>query len=82
MLSPSCPSARSLTPHSMMLSSVRGLKSEYKKSSSDVIISAVSPMAGVLTGGCVVPAQPPCARLVYIPTGPLDRGYDDLRRFA
>ena len=59
---------------------------DYKKSSREVIISAVSPMvavdAGVLTGGCVVPVPLPCTRLVYSPTGPLDRDYDDLRRFA
>ena len=24
----------------------------------------------------------PCARLVFSPAGPLDRDYDDLRRFA
>jgi len=33
------------------------------------------------TKGCVVPVNLPCKRLVFSPTGPLDRDYDDLRRF-
>ena len=60
---------------------------DYKKSSREVIISAVSPMvavdAGVLTGWRVCgPCTTACTRLVYSPTGPLDRDYDDLMRFA
>jgi len=35
------------------------------------------------TKGCVVPIDfPACGRLVFSPTGPLDRDYDDLRRFS
>jgi len=33
-------------------------------------------------GGCVVGVSLPAGRLVYSPTGPLDRDYDDLRRFT
>jgi leucyl aminopeptidase len=32
--------------------------------------------------GCVVPVSLPCKRLVYAPTGPVDRDYDDLRSFT
>jgi len=32
--------------------------------------------------GCVASVQLPCQRLVYSPTGPLDRDYDDVRRFG
>jgi len=34
------------------------------------------------TKGCVVSVDLPCKRLVFSPTGPLDRDYDDLRRFS
>jgi leucyl aminopeptidase len=34
------------------------------------------------TKGCVVAINLPCKRLVFSPTGPLDRDYDDLRRFS
>ena len=30
----------------------------------------------------VVPVSLPCKRLVFSPTGPLNRDYDDVRRFA
>ena len=40
-------------------------------------------VAGVLTGGCEVPVPLPCARLVQLySTGPVNRDYEDLRRFA
>jgi len=59
---------------------------DYKVSTSEAIISAVSNLAGVdasvASTGCVVPVGLPCKRLVYSPTGPLDRDYDDLRRFS
>jgi len=59
---------------------------DYKVAPSESIISAVSSMvkvdASVTTGGCVVPVSLPCGRLVFSPTGPVDRDYDDLRRFA
>jgi len=32
--------------------------------------------------GCVVAISLPCKRLVFSPTGPVDRDYDDLRRFS
>jgi len=32
--------------------------------------------------GCLVPIALPCKRLVFAPTGPIDRDYDDLRRFS
>jgi len=32
--------------------------------------------------GCVVGVSLPCQRLIFSPTGPVDRDYDDLRRFA
>ena len=32
--------------------------------------------------GCVIPVSLPCRRLVFSPTGPVDRDYDDLRRFT
>jgi len=59
---------------------------DYKVSTSEAIISAVSSLAAVdasvASAGCVVPVGLPCKRLVYSPTGPLDRDYDDLRRFS
>jgi len=57
------------------------------KSISDPDVSAA--LAQVLavdkaavTKGAVVPISLPCGRLVYSPTGPVDRDYDDLRRFS
>jgi len=38
--------------------------------------------AAAASKGCVTPVSLPCKRLVFAPTGPLDRDYDDLRRFA
>merc|ERR1719270_1997050 len=35
-----------------------------------------------LTSVSVLPVPLPCKRLVFSPTGPLDRDYDDVRRFA
>jgi len=35
-----------------------------------------------LTSVTLVPVGLPCRRLVYSPTGPLDKDYDDVRRFA
>merc|ERR1711872_1163652 len=35
-----------------------------------------------LTSVTLVPVGLPCKRLVYSPTGPLDKDYDDVRRFA
>jgi len=32
--------------------------------------------------GCLVPVDLPAKRLVFAPTGPLDRDYDDVRRFT
>ena len=59
---------------------------DFTISKNDSIISALSPVLEVdkaaATNGCVVPVSLPCKRLVYSPTGPLDRDYDDLRRFA
>merc|ERR1712142_1313786 len=59
---------------------------DYKLAPSESIISAISSMVGVdasvATGGCVVPVSLPCGRLVFSPTGPIDRDYDDHRRFA
>jgi len=59
---------------------------DYKLAPSESIISAISSMVGVdasvATGGCVVPVSLPCKRLVFSPTGPVDRDYDDLRRFG
>merc|ERR1719474_1112802 len=59
---------------------------DYKQCSNDAIISALSPFMAVDQGaqssGCVVPISLPCKRLVYSPTGQLDRDYDDHRRFA
>jgi len=34
------------------------------------------------TKGCVVATTLPCQRLVFAPTGPVNRDYDDLRRFT
>merc|ERR1711934_838015 len=34
------------------------------------------------TKGCVVGVSLPCQRLIFSPTGPVDRDYDDLRRFT
>ena len=59
---------------------------DYKEAGNQAVISALEPVLGIdegaKTGGCVVPVSLPCARLVYSPTGPLDRDYDDHRRFA
>jgi len=38
--------------------------------------------AKALTSVTVVPVTLPCRRLVFSPTGPLDRDYDDVRRFS
>jgi len=60
--------------------------SDYNLSNNKTIISALSAVMEVdkkaATAGCVVPVSLPCRRLVYSPTGPLDRDYDDLRRFG
>jgi len=32
--------------------------------------------------GCVIGVSLPCQRLIFSPTGPVDRDYDDLRRFT
>jgi len=59
---------------------------DYKQSANDAVISALSPVLaidqGAQSSGCLVPVALPCKRLVYSPTGPLDRDYDDHRRFA
>jgi len=59
---------------------------DYKHCSNNAVISALTPVLAVDQGaqsaGCVVPVSLPCKRLVYSPTGPLDRDYDDNRRFA
>jgi len=59
---------------------------DYKEAGNQAVSSALEPVLGIdegaKTGGCVVPVSLPCARLVYSPTGPLDRDYDDHRRFA
>ena len=48
--------------------------------------TALSSIAAVddkaLTSVSVLPVPLPCKRLVFSPTGPLDRDYDDVRRFA
>ena len=38
--------------------------------------------AALESEGAVVPVQLPAKRLVFAPTGPLNRDYDDVRRFA
>jgi len=38
--------------------------------------------AKALTSVTLVPVSLPCKRLVLSPTGPLDRDYDDIRRFS
>jgi len=57
-----------------------------KDCSNSAISSALSPVldidAAAATKGCVVPIGLPCQRLVFAPTGPVDRDYDDLRRFS
>merc|ERR1712042_53415 len=59
---------------------------DYKQADNEAVISALTPVLaiddGAKSGGCVVPVSLPCGRLVYSPTGPLDRDYDDHRRFA
>jgi len=59
---------------------------DYMLAPSESIISAISSMvnvdASVTTGGCVVPVSLSCGRLVFSPTGPVDRDYDDLSRFT
>ena len=59
---------------------------DYKLFPSESIISAISRMVGVddsvATGGCVALVPLPCKRLAFSPTGPVDRDYDDLRRFG
>jgi len=58
----------------------------FTLSSNNEIISALTPVLEVdkaaASAGCVVPVSLPCKRLIYSPTGPLDRDYDDHRRFA
>ena len=50
------------------------------------ITSALSALQSVdkaaLDTVSVVPVSLPCKRLVFSPTGPLNRDYDDVRRFA
>lgn len=50
------------------------------------VSAAVSALAAVdsaaLTSVSVCPVALPCRRLVFSPTGPLDRDYDDVRRFS
>lgn len=59
---------------------------DYKTSGITALTAALAPVVEVdkaaVTKGCVVPVGLPCKRLVFSPTGPLDRDYDDLRRFA
>ena len=59
---------------------------DYNKAPNEALVSAVKAMVAVdksvNTSGCVVPISLPFKRLVYSPTGPLDRDYDDLRRFS
>jgi len=59
---------------------------DFTLSSNNEIISALTPVLEVdkaaASVGCVVPISLPCKRLIYSPTGPLDRDYDDHRRFA
>merc|ERR1719466_630198 len=59
---------------------------DFTLSSNNEIISALTPVLEVdkaaASAGCVVPISLPCKRLIYSPTGPLDRDYDDHRRFA
>jgi leucyl aminopeptidase len=52
-----------------------------------VLKTALAPLlaldAGAETKGCtLVPVPLPAKRLIYSPTGPVDRDYDDLRRFS
>ena len=50
------------------------------------VSAALNALAAVdtkaLTSVSVVPVSLPCKRLVFSPTGPLDRDYDDVRRFS
>jgi len=59
---------------------------DFNKAPTESLVSAVKSMVAVdksvNTSGCVVPVSLPFKRLVYSPTGPLDRDYDDLRRFS
>jgi len=53
---------------------------------SSAVTAAVTSLAEVdsraMTSVSVCPVALPCKRLVYSPTGPLDRDYDDVRRFS
>jgi len=59
---------------------------DVKSSPSPTLSSALAPVMSVDAAagskGCVVPVDLPAKRLVFAPTGPLDRDYDDLRRFS
>ena len=59
---------------------------DVTKAGSSAVSAAVSALAEVdskaLTSVSVCPVALPCKRLVYSPTGPLDRDYDDVRRFS
>merc|ERR1712240_214071 len=50
------------------------------------ITSALTPVLeldkAAATKGCVVAVGLPCQRLIFSPTGPVDRDWDDLRRFG
>jgi len=37
--------------------------------------------AAVEKNGCVIPTTLPAGKIVYSPVGPLDRDFDDVRRF-
>jgi len=58
---------------------------DFKTSSVAALVSALEPVIQVdkaaVTKGCVIPISLPCKRLVFSPTGPVDRDYDDVRRF-
>merc|ERR1711971_79457 len=53
---------------------------------SSAVTASITSLAEVdskaLTSVSVCPVALPCKRLVYSPTGPLDRDYDDVRRFS
>jgi len=49
---------------------------------SDALQPVLAVDAAAASKGCVAPVQLPCKRLVFSPTGPLDRDYDDVRRFG
>jgi len=49
---------------------------------SEALASVLHVDEAAATKGCVASVALPCKRLVFSPTGPLDRDYDDLRRYA